>query len=323
MRLTGGVPQLLAGVAVAFAIHAAANAAPPSIGSDPWRLCAEAILRQERRGLTPRHLLTAIALNESGRAHPGTGTRLAWPWAVMAEGRGRYLATKAEAIAEVRELQARGVRNIDVGCMQINLMYHPDAFASLEAAFDPATNVAYAAAYLGELFDELGSWEEAAGRYHSATPMHKIPYQNRVIATWDRQRENAAAGDRDPFDLAALPPPSGIAGAAIARRSGSPGEGGPSLRPPQMPQMPQMPMVRRGQAAPVLAPRDQPGLVRLTPPKAATAAAAARNSAGEAEFAARRMQYLQAWRANRGAAPEGPVTVVRGTAESVYSFDIR
>ena len=34
----------------------------------------------------------------------------------------------------------RGVRQVDVGCMQINLQSHPHAFASLEDAFDPGSN---------------------------------------------------------------------------------------------------------------------------------------------------------------------------------------
>jgi hypothetical protein len=60
--------------------------------------------------------------------------------------------TKAKAIAHVRELQARGVRNIDVGCMQINLRHHPNAFPDLETAFDPEMNTAYAAQFLNGLF---------------------------------------------------------------------------------------------------------------------------------------------------------------------------
>jgi hypothetical protein len=81
-----------------------------------------------------------------------------------------------------------------------------------------------------------------------------------------------------------------------------------------------MPNIRRGNAAPVAAPVDQPGLIRV-PPR--TAQLAARDSAGEAEFAARRAQYMQAWRQARNGSAAGPVTVVRGTAEHVYSFDIR
>ena len=33
--------------------------------------------------------------------------------------------------------------------MQINLMHHPDAFASLDEAFEPGRNVAYGAKFLG------------------------------------------------------------------------------------------------------------------------------------------------------------------------------
>ena len=315
MRLGDAFRSQLAGAlagVVAVLVTQAAAATPSPFGGDPGRLCADAIARQERSGVTPRHLLSAIALNESGRRDPVTGVRVAWPWAVMAEGRGRYLPTKAAALAEVRDLQASGIRNINVGCMQINLSYHPDAFRSLDDAFDPATNVAYAADYLRSLFNEMGSWREAAGRYHSATPEHKIPYQNRVVALWDKFRDGLAEGT----ELAALvpPPPPPLAGSRLPAL-GKPGDATIDRFVRQI----QMPTIRRGTAPPVMAPVDQPGLVRV-PPRSAQLAA--RDSAGEAEFAARRAQYMQAWRQARGDAG-GPVTVVRGTAEHVYSFDIR
>src|SRR3546814_15246449 len=78
----------------------------------------------------------------------------------MAEGRGRFLPSKAAAIEEVRRLQARGIRNIDVGCLQVNLHYHPDAFASLETAFDPEANAAYAADFLVRLREAARRSEE-------------------------------------------------------------------------------------------------------------------------------------------------------------------
>ena len=79
-------------------------------------------------------------------------------------------ASKAEAIAHVERLKAAGERNIDVGCMQINLMHHPDAFASLDEAFEPTRNVAYGARFLGALEQETSSWERAVERYHTADP---------------------------------------------------------------------------------------------------------------------------------------------------------
>jgi hypothetical protein len=55
-----------------------------------------------------------------------------WPWAIDADGVGQFFATKAQAVAAVAALQAQGVHSIDVGCMQVNLMHHPDAFTSLD-----------------------------------------------------------------------------------------------------------------------------------------------------------------------------------------------
>lgn len=174
-----------------------AGAGPSAAGPalpDPWRLCPEAIAGQERAQSIPKHLLSAIALAESGRKHPTLGKRMPWPWTVMAEGQGRYLPSKAAAVAEVRQLQARGVRNIDVGCMQVNLYYHPEAFFSLDQAFEPSVNVAYAGGFLRDLFEATGSWQEAAGLYHSATPEHKIPYRQRVITNWNEQQRLEMAG---------------------------------------------------------------------------------------------------------------------------------
>ena len=62
-------------------------------------------------------------------------------------GRGHFYDSKAEAVAAVRAMQARGIQSIDVGCGQINLMHHPDAFANLELAFDPQANATYAARF--------------------------------------------------------------------------------------------------------------------------------------------------------------------------------
>lgn len=284
---------------------------------DPYRLCTDAIARQDRTGMTPRHLLSAIALAESGRRHPVTKAAVPWPWAVMAEGRGRYLSTKAEAIAEVRGLQARGIRNIDVGCMQINLSYHPDAFGSLDEAFDPAANVAYAAEYLRSLYADQGSWQEAAGRYHSATPEHKIPYQQRVLAFWNQQQRRAVDGIEDPaadVAMAALAPQREIRMPPLRRRQPTPAMVNEFVRQLRMPTVP------RGSAAPEIASADQPGMPRS--PTASADRAGLRDAAAAARFAQRRADYMQAWRENVQSR-SGPVTVVRGTAQQVYTFDMQ
>jgi transglycosylase-like protein with SLT domain len=95
----------------------------------------------------------------------------------------------------VADKLAGGVESIDVGCMQINLKHHPDAFSSLDDAFDPAANVAYGADFLKSLHDQTNGWLAAARRYHSATPEKGQPYGELVLANWSgaaKQKELAA-----------------------------------------------------------------------------------------------------------------------------------
>ncbi|MCW8835927.1 MAG: transglycosylase SLT domain-containing protein [Rhodospirillales bacterium] len=147
-------------------------------------VCGPQIAVHERRLGIPRHLLKAIAHAESGRWDDSRGATIAWPWTVTSGGPGKYFPTKAAAIAEVRRLQAEGVTNIDVGCMQINLRYHPEAFRNLEDAFNPDRNVAYAGDFLRRLFNSTGSWGEAAQRYHSSDPDRGALYRAKVLAGW-------------------------------------------------------------------------------------------------------------------------------------------
>lgn len=162
-----------------------AAAAPAAAPTDPGAQCREAIATAERAHGTAPGLLNAIARVESGRADPRGGALTPWPWTINAEGQGRHFDSKAEALAAVRALQARGVQVIDVGCMQVNLFHHPTAFASLEQAFDPAANAAYAAQFLKRLHASAGGdWERAAAHYHSATPERGEAYKLKVMAHW-------------------------------------------------------------------------------------------------------------------------------------------
>jgi soluble lytic murein transglycosylase-like protein len=167
---------------------AAARGAEPAAEVDPWSLCRDAIEAAERNAGLPPHLLRAIALAESGRRHDVTKDLAPWPWTVMAEGRGRFLPAKADAIAAVRELLERNIRNIDVGCMQVNLQHHPAAFASLDEALDPAANATYAAGFLHALFRDSGSWGNAVARYHASVYGRNLQYRARVMRIWHRLR---------------------------------------------------------------------------------------------------------------------------------------
>jgi Transglycosylase SLT domain len=185
---------LRVGSALVMALVLAGSLAAKAVAEEaamlnPWTMCAKATNHIERQEGIPRQLLRAISKAESGRFHTGKQVVMAWPWTVMAEGRGRYLDSKAAAIAEVEELRARGVKNIDVGCMQVNLQHHPRAFASLEDAFDPLTNVTYAASFLKTLAAEHGSWAKAAAYYHSQNPARYRGYRAKVREIWAQERE--------------------------------------------------------------------------------------------------------------------------------------
>jgi hypothetical protein len=149
-----------------------------------WQACAQAGAAAEQRFDIPSGLLRAIGQVESGRSGPG-GLAAPWPWTIEAAGQGRYLPSREEAVAVVRELLSGGTASIDVGCFQVNLHYHPAAFASLDEAFDPVANALYAASFLTALHARDGSWEAAVAAYHSATPEHGLPYRDRVLAAWN------------------------------------------------------------------------------------------------------------------------------------------
>lgn len=148
-------------------------------GENVWTACRQAIVAAERGSGVPPGLLLAIAQVESGRAAPGGGVA-PWPFAINAEGAGRFPETREAAVAMVEGLRARGVTSIDVGCMQVNLFHHPAAFPDLDAAFDPPRNVAYAARFLRELRARTGNWAEAIAQYHSMEPGRGLAYHSRV-----------------------------------------------------------------------------------------------------------------------------------------------
>lgn len=172
------------------AMAATAWSASPAQAMNDAAACGVETARQEKAQGIPDRLLHAISLVESGRWDSDSRASFAWPWTVMAEGEGRFLPSKAAAVAEVRKLQAAGVRNIDVGCMQVNLLAHPDAFASLDEAFEPATNVAYAARFLVGLHDSTQNWPTAGAYYHSQTPNLAAAYKARLISTWDNAKQH-------------------------------------------------------------------------------------------------------------------------------------
>lgn len=137
----------------------------------------------------PKGLLSAISLVETG-----TGG-VAWPWTVNEGGKGMHFKTRAEALAHLESAIARGVENMDVGCMQLNYRWHSKGFANLEEMLDPVRNTTYAALFLVELQKRLGSWELATAHYHSTDADKGARYVEKVATASDPSGTQRVAPD--------------------------------------------------------------------------------------------------------------------------------
>jgi hypothetical protein len=169
-----------------------AHDAPP-----PGQACWPAVAAAERANQVADKLLTTISLVESGRVDPASGRVVAWPWTINAGGIGFFYDTKAQAVDAARAMHAAGVASIDVGCMQISLLHHPNAFGSLEQAFDPATNADYGAQFLTELHGKTNDWLKAIEQYHSATQALGEPYGRLVYAALPEEQRLAGLEPMD------------------------------------------------------------------------------------------------------------------------------
>lgn len=173
----------------------------------PHMACDYHIKRLEKEQGIPAQLLLAIAKVESGHVDQKQGRMVAWPWTINVQGKGYKFRTKLEAVQAIKKHLADGIKSIDVGCMQVNLAYHGDAFESIEQAIEPKQNVEYAAQFLRNLRDEHSSWTTAVARYHSATPAHHIPYRQKVFEMWFKERRAGGfinAGVENPAEMPAM-----------------------------------------------------------------------------------------------------------------------
>ena len=128
----------------------------------------------EKKYGIPGKLLAAIARVESGKS----------PWAVNAKGRSYHFRTKEKALQFIRALKEKGVKNINVGYMQINLQSHGRKFKNLEDVLAPYHNIECAAKLIKHLYKRYGSWADAIRFYHSGSSYYNVPYQQKVFHAW-------------------------------------------------------------------------------------------------------------------------------------------
>ncbi|OUX17082.1 MAG: hypothetical protein CBE11_00395 [Rickettsiales bacterium TMED251] len=145
--------------------------------------CLQATQKFEKIYELPNKLLLSMALTESGRKLKN-GDFVSWPWTVNYKGTGKFFKNKKIAVDFVNNYTQGGRKNIDLGCMQINYMYHPNAFKNFSDAFDPQMNVEWSAKLIKTLYDRFGSWKKAVGYYHSYRTSKRTKYSAKVFDTW-------------------------------------------------------------------------------------------------------------------------------------------
>ena len=162
--------------------------------------CLPDLAAAEAKYHLPPGLLLSMALVESGRRDPVSGLQAPWPWTIQAQGQSHFYETAGDATREAMNFLKAGNGFVDVGCLQVDLFHHPDAFPSLDAAFDPATNVDYAAKYLAGLAHSRGSWLEAVAAYNAGDPVDGIAYLGKVLYLWKGVHLTAQAVQAAPND---------------------------------------------------------------------------------------------------------------------------
>ena len=155
---------------------------------DDNELCSLVAARMEGKYKIKPHLLQTISSVETGRWDYNKEKFVPWPWTINANGKGRHFNTKEEAVAAVKSLQAKGIESIDVGCMQISLKYHGNAFNSIEEAFEPEKNVEYSAKFLRKLYNQRKDWTKAAMAYHSKIPSKGLKYKQKLINRYEKNK---------------------------------------------------------------------------------------------------------------------------------------
>lgn len=160
---------LLSMMLIGLPLHAAPD--PTRIAS----ICESAASQAAQRYGIPVAVMQALTLTETGRKM--NGRMRPWPWTVNVGGKGYWFDTRMDAIDFVQTKIPKSVRSYDLGCFQINLRWHGDAFGSKSEMFDPVLNADYAARFLRSLLPEFRTWKRAAGAYHSRTPKFAEKYE--------------------------------------------------------------------------------------------------------------------------------------------------
>lgn len=109
------------------------------------------------------------------------------PWAIKQGAHVLTFETAADMEAELENLILNGDEDLNLGCMQLNLIWHGDHFHSLQDMMHPTKSADYAAKVLSELYKEHGSWQKTIRAFHGpATDTQE--YVNSVLRLYDTRK---------------------------------------------------------------------------------------------------------------------------------------
>ena len=160
----------------------------PSLADDKY-VCEEIAHEVETSNKLPKNILASISLIESGRKDEA-GLVKPWPWSLNHAGKSVFFSSRAETLQYLKKNITPKFKNIDVGCMQVNVRWHQENFDTLDSMIDPRKNIEYAALFLRTLKSKHGSWEQAIKHYHSSTPKLNVKYYAKVQRAWKKKTDS-------------------------------------------------------------------------------------------------------------------------------------
>lgn len=138
----------------------------------------------QKHGVPP-DILYAVAMVES-QTRIGEGESRPWPWTLNNAGTPYRFQNAQQTVDAIEKLLASGKRNIDVGLMQVNLIYHGHRFHTYADAVNPEYNLSAAAQILKHEYKRCkNDWWCAVGNYHSYRTENAERYRKKVRYEWE------------------------------------------------------------------------------------------------------------------------------------------
>lgn len=136
----------------------------------------------------PPEVIWAVANAESNLGNLGP-----WPWSANFGGKSFYFKSQKELTNFIRnKLKKKRYLSIDIGCMQLNYVYHGHKFSNIYEMTNIYKNMLIGAKYLRELYEkskqmnsrkhlpENRLWGYAVGDYHSQKALRGAKYIKRT-----------------------------------------------------------------------------------------------------------------------------------------------